>query len=264
MPIFDALRPICIAAALIAPFLSAQGTLGAFELNGATAREALRAGISAYKSGDRNAAVSALRFAAERRNVPAMWKLASIYAEDGEANAGRAYDAFARLANDHAEEEPNSPNAPYVADAFVRLAEYHERGIPSLALAPNLRRAHSLYTHAAYYFRDGRAQHRLAQLYLDGIGTERNERYAARLFFMASRKGYVPAQAMLARLFIEGRGVARDPVKGLMWMTVAMRSDGETGAVEPLQDGLAFVPSEADRHLALAMAEDWMATQEAR
>ena len=97
-----------------------------------TPSEAFQIGTKAYYSGDKLAAFEALAAAAEEGHPLAQWKLGRMYAEgDGvPADQLKAFQYFSRIADKHAEENPQSPQARFVANAFVALGAYHRDGIP--------------------------------------------------------------------------------------------------------------------------------------
>ena len=89
-----------------------------------------RFGFSAYKSGHKDQAVEAYRYAAENGQLGATWKLARMYAE-GDGVARDDYEAF-KFFNEIAQQdvEPGSPEESYVSDALVALGAYMKIGHP--------------------------------------------------------------------------------------------------------------------------------------
>ena len=88
-------------------------------------------------------------------------------------------------------------------------------------MKPNAGRAHEMFHYAASYFGNANAQYSLARLYLDGTGVGRDPRQAARWFNLAAEKGHPPAQALLGQQLFNGIGVPRQRPVGLMWMMLA-------------------------------------------
>src|SRR5215210_7986478 len=88
-----------------------------------SAREALRNGMRDYNAGDKRGAAQALEYAAGQGHSLALWKLGRMYADgDGVQHDDlRAFEYFSRLADQHADESPDSPNAAVVSSAFVAL-----------------------------------------------------------------------------------------------------------------------------------------------
>ena len=89
-----------------------------------SAREALRDGMRDYNAGDKAGAAQALEYAATQGHTLALWKLGRMYADgDGVRHDDlKAFEYFSKLADENADESPDSPNASVVASAFVRSA----------------------------------------------------------------------------------------------------------------------------------------------
>ena len=170
------------------------------------AAEAFRSGTSALKAGENDKAVSSLQYAAEKGHALAQWKLGRMYAEgDGVPQDDlRAFEYFSRIADSHAEDSPDLPQARFVANAFVQLGHYYLDGIPKSQVKADPDRAREMYTYAASYFGDADAQYSLARLYLDGVGTPKDPRQAVRWLSLAANKGQYRAQALLGHLFFKG------------------------------------------------------------
>ena len=142
----------------------------------ASATEAYRQGTKAMKAGRAAVALPALEYAAKRGVLGAQLKLARAYASgrDVPKDDAKAFSYFQEIADQYADISPSSPVAKYVGEAFVALGQYYIDGIPALSLAPNPAYAADLFRHAASYFGNADAQYRLARLYLEGEGVEKN------------------------------------------------------------------------------------------
>lgn len=189
----------------------------------ATPREALREGLQAYFNGDKKRAATALEVAANEGHPLAQWKLGKMYAQGdgiGEDDA-KAFDLFRRLASQHADDNPHTAMASVVANAFVELGNYYRRGLESAGVQKNAGQAVNLFTHAAVYFGDPEAQFYLARMYLDGEGVSRDPGRAIKWLGLAARKNHVPSQAMLGDLLLHGGEVPARPELGMMWLIVA-------------------------------------------
>ena len=224
-----------------------------------SAREAVRDGMRDYNAGDKRGAAQALEYAATQGHSLALWKLGRMYAEgDGVQHDDlRAFEYFSKLADQSAEEGPDAPGAAVISSAFVAIGTYFLEGIKGTYVTRNPARAHEMFHYAASYYSDPNAQYRLARLYLEGTGVARDERQAARWFNLAAEKGHHAAQALLGHLLLNGNGVPRQRAKGLMWLTLARE------AADPVKDQwiadlyeIAFAAaSESDRQGALALLE---------
>jgi len=226
-------------------------------------REALRTGMRDYNAGDKLGAAAALEYAAGQGHTLALWKLGRMYADgDGvEHDDLKAFEYFSKLADQHADESPDSPNAMVVSSAFVALGGYFLDGIKGTYVTANPRRAVEMFSYAASYFSDSNAQYNLARLYMEGTGVSRDPRQAARWFNLAAEKGHYPSQALLGHMLMNGQGVPRQRAKGLMWLTLAREAAGDHDKdqwIESLYEEAFAAASENDRKLALALLEQYI------
>jgi uncharacterized protein len=185
--------------------------------------DAFSEGLSNYKAGDKSAALKALEFAANKGHPRALWKLGRMYADgDGVQQSDiKAYQHFARIADEYADSPRMSPDARFISSAFVMMGQYLLEGIPNSAVKANAKKACDLFNYAASYYGDPAAQFQLGRQYLTGMGVARDPRQAARWLNLAAEKGYAPAQALLGQLFVSGNGVPPQNAKGLMWLSIA-------------------------------------------
>lgn len=189
-----------------------------------SSRDALRAGIRGYNAGDMPVAVKALSYAADHGHPAALWKLGKMFASgDGvPQDPLKAFEHFSRIADQHADESPDSPNARFVSNAFVSLGAYYLEGIPKTYVKADPARAREMFSYAASYFGDPDAQYNLARMFMDGIGGPKDARQAARWLNLAAEKGHAAAQAMLGNLLINGAdGVPRQTAVGLGLLQMA-------------------------------------------
>ncbi|KAB0573265.1 sel1 repeat family protein [Brucella pituitosa] len=234
----------------------------AFDLNDDSEKsrspfELFKFGFSAYKSGHKDEAIKALRYAAERGHQGAKWKLARMYADgDGVAEDDyEAYQIFEKIVRDGA--EPGSENEPYVADALVALAGYVKRGIPGSPVNSDPKFARNLYVQAASNFGDPAAQYELGKMLLDGEGGERNSMQAARWFQLAAKKGNASAQAMLGNMLFQ----AGKTVRGLAMLTAAFERcpTEDCTWIRDMQEQAFSIAGEADRRNAIALSSNYVA-----
>jgi TPR repeat protein len=223
--------------------------------------EAFRSGAQALKVGETDKAVTSLQYAAENGHAVAQWKLGRMYADgDGVPHDDvRAFDYFKRIVNGHADDSPEQPQARFVANAFVALGQYYLGGIPNSPVKADPGRAREMFSYAASYFADSDAQFHLARLYLDGTGVRRDPKQAVRWLALAANKGQYEAQATLGQLLFKGEHVPRQRPRGLMWLTLAC--DGSSGKVEWISEArdTAFQQANEDeRAMAAALLERWL------
>lgn len=231
-----------------------------------SAKEAFRSGAHWLKAGQPAKAVDSLEYAAEQGHPVAQWKLGRMYAE-GEGvrqNDLKAFEYFRRIADRHAEDNPNTPQARFVANAFVALGHYYLEGIPNTAIKRDPARAREMFGYAASYFRDPDAQYYLARMYLDGSGgAPHDPRQAARWFGLSAQKGQCEAQAMLGAMLFAGDHVPRQAARGLMWLTLAKdaaRAEQQAW-IAKLYDSAFQQATEDERALALVYLKRWLETR---
>src|SRR3954468_13559475 len=229
----------------------------------ASVKDAFRVGIRDYNAGDKISAVRALEFAAAQGHALSLWKLGRMYAEgDGVPQDDlKAFEYFSRIADENAEEGAGSARSGIISSALVSLGAYFLEGIKGSYVRRNPDRAAELFQYAASYFGDSNAQYHLARLYLDGAGVPRDPRQAARWFNLAAEKGHHPAQAQLGQLLVKGEVVPRQRARGLMWLTIANEACDPTrdAWIPPLYSEAFEGSSEADRRTALAYVEQFQA-----
>jgi uncharacterized protein len=230
-----------------------------------SAMEAFRSGAHWLKEGDTVKAVHSLEYAAEQGHALAQWKLGRMYAE-GEGvtqNDFKAFEYFRRIADNHADDNPDTPQSRFVANAFVALGHYYLDGIPQTDIKRDPDRAREMFGYAASYFRDPDAQYYLARLYLDGVGAPHDPRQAARWFGLSAQKGQCAAQAMLGAMLFAGDHVPRQAARGLMWLTLAKdsaRTDQQPW-IARLYDSAFQQATEDERALALVYLKRWLETR---
>jgi TPR repeat protein len=204
-------------------------------------RDAVRSGMRDYNAGNKTGAAQALEYAGKQGDSLALWKLGRMYADgDGVPHDDlKAFESFSKIADDFskaADERPEEtldpPNAAVVASAYVALGAYFLDGIRNTYVKPNPRRAYEMFYYAASNFSDASAQYSLARLYLEGTGVAKDPLQAARWLNLAALKGHHHAQALLGHLLVTGQGIRPERPLGLMWLTVAR----DAAAVDPVKD----------------------------
>ncbi|MCZ2158254.1 sel1 repeat family protein [Bartonella sp. 220] len=214
----------------------------------------LKRGMSAYKNGQINQALSALRCAADMGNIDARWKLGSIYAEgDGVPEDDyKAYNFFASIVEKDV--DLGSEDASYISDALVRLAGYIKKGIPQSPIKPNPSYAARLYMQAAMNYGNSKAQYHLGKMFLKGEGKEKNLVQAARWFQLSARKGNPSAQAMLGNMLVQEGKIAR----GTAMLTVAYQKADvkDRDWIRSLQEHAFALCNEFEKRKALSLVGD--------
>jgi uncharacterized protein len=150
-------------------------------------------------------------------------RLARIYGQGRETprNDAKAFFYYRQIADQNADIDISHPAARFVAEAFRALAGYYRSGVPVLNLAPDPARESQLLQQGASYFQDPIAQFRLAKMYLTGDGVARNPKIGVHWLVNASRRRYAPAQAVLGDLLWDGKGVRSSPGEGLALLVLA-------------------------------------------
>ncbi len=215
------------------------------------AREAVRTGVRDYNAGDKEGAARALEYAAGQGHALALWKLGRMYAEgDGVPHDDlKAFEFFSKIADENADDGPDSTNATVVASAFTALGRYFLDGIKGSYVQPNVERAYDMFNYAATYFGDPNAQYNLARLYLDGTGVTQDPRQAARWFNPRGREG-PPGSPGAARATADERAGRPGPARPLPRL-VDPRRDAAEGPKDQwivgLQEQALAAASERDR-----------------
>jgi hypothetical protein len=221
----------------------------------------LKAWARAMRAGDIEAAQKSLEDAARDGDVMAAWKLGRIYADgDGVKQSDlRAFEYFRSLANSHADEVTCTAQARFVANAFVALGGYYLTGIPNSDIKPDAVHAHEMFNYAASYFGDPDAQYRLGRMYLDGQGTAKSPKQAARWLSNAAGKGQYQAQAVFGAMLFKGESVPRDAARGLMYLILARdaATPKETWITD-LYTAALKQATETERAVALVHVEQWI------
>lgn len=214
-----------------------------------------RFGFSAYKSGHKDQAVEAYRYAAENGQIGATWKLARMYAE-GDGVARDDYEAFKFFTEIVQQDvEPGSPEESYISDALVALGAYMKSGIPGTPVEANPVAAQEYYMRAAANYRNPNAQFEIGKMFLSGEGGVRTSvRQAGRWLQLAAEKGHAGAQATLGNLLFQSGKV----VRGLAMMTAALEraSPGDQSWIRNMQEEAFSLANEKDRRGAIALAQD--------
>jgi len=229
-----------------------------------TPSEAFRSGAHWLKAGQTHKAVVSLEYAAEKGHPLALWKLGRMYADgDGVTQDDvKAFDYFRRIADAHADDNPDTPQSRFVANAFVALGHYYLEGIPNTPIKRDPVRARQMFNYAASYFRDPDAQYYLGRLYLDGVGAPHDPRQAARWFGLSAQKGKCQAQAMLGAMLFAGDHVPRQAARGLMWLTLAKdAATVDQNWINQLYDSAFRQATEDERALALVYLKHWLETR---
>jgi hypothetical protein len=268
MPMSDAFKVRALVLAMVVALSPAVPT-GALAFDGVprtddrSPLEAFRAGARALRDGRTDEAVSALQFAANGGHAASAWKLGRMYMDgDGVAqNDLKAFETFRRITIERGDESPNSPDARFISSAFVAMGNYLIEGIPNTYVRANPQRAFELYFYAASTFGDADGQFRLGRLLLEGQGTTRDPRQAARWLSLAAGKSHYKAQAVLGHMLFTGAGVPRQAPRGLMFLTLAKEAASEEDTwVTVMYDEAMRSASDDERGVALRMVEAWLKT----
>jgi hypothetical protein len=222
-------------------------------------QEALRSATQALRQGKTDQALMELEYAAEQDVPGALWKLGRMYADgDGvKVNKARAYEYFRRLTR-RPGNSLDSFNARFVAKGFVALGVYHLKGIPGVLEAdPGV--AVEMFREAASYYRDPEAQYHLGQLYLEGRGVPKDPMTAARWLALSANNGDHRAQAVLGGILFKGDQVARQAARGLFWLTVAREAAGPSETwISELHASAVARATDGEKAMAHKYLLDWL------
>lgn len=229
----------------------------AFDIQSGVSKESgpfdlFKFGFKAYKNGQKEEAVEAYRYAAEKGHTGSRWALANMYAfGDGVAqNDFEAFKIYSDIANEGI--EPGSRDTGFFVNALMSLANYYRNGIPGSPVKIDLNQARQLYFQAASTFGVAEAQYQLARMMLAGEGGKGNALQAKKWLNQASKSGHAGAMAIFGNILFEEGQSAR----GLAFMTAALDrcNPKECPWMQDLQEQAFAVASENDRRSAVSLA----------
>jgi TPR repeat protein len=239
--------------------LGTAGAAWALDPNASVSKETgpfdlFRLGFKAYREGNKQEAVEAYRYAAEKGHTGSRWALATMYADgDGVVkNDLEAFKIYSEIASEGV--EPGSNDTSFFVNALMSLAEYYRKGIPDSPVRTDLSQARQLYFQAASAFGDAEAQFRLAKMLLSGEGGEPNIRQAKKWLNHARKEGHAGAMGIFGNvIFQEGQ-----TVRGLAYMTAALDSCAPRDRewLQSMQEQAFSLVNENDRRNAMALSTD--------
>lgn len=229
----------------------------AFDIKSGVSKESgpfdlFKFGFKAYKNGQKEEAVEAYKYAAEKGHTGSRWALANMYA-DGDGVAQDDFEAF-KIYSEIAQQgvEPGSEDTGFFVNALLSLANYYKHGIPGSPVKTDLSQARQLYFQVASTFGVPEAQFQLAQMMLAGEGGSTSAQQAKKWLNQARKSGHPGAMAVFGNiLFQEGQAA-----NGLALMTAALDrcKPKDCGWMESLQEQAFSVATESDRRSAIALS----------
>lgn len=207
--------------------------------------------------------VKRLEYAAEEGNEVAMWKLGHIYSSRKKDKTShlRAFEMFSRVVRSHVDLTPYSKKAPFTANAFVSLGQYYRKGIPDSPVEKNEEKAWGMFLTAATYYGDPKAQYALFEM-CDAEAVEYcSDIQAGRWLKKSAVNGDVNGQAEFGFRQFEGeKGVRRDKVEGLKWLTIARQRAHPVRHewIQKFHEQAFSVADVKERKKALNRAQKWM------
>lgn len=245
-----------LTAALL---LSSSPSARAFDMNAGVNKESgpfdlFKFGFNAYKKGQKEEAVEAYRYAAEKGHTGSRWALANMYAAgDGVVeNDFEAFKIYAEIANQGV--EPGSADTGFFVNALLSLARYYRQGIPNSPVKADLAQARQIYFQVASTFGVPEAQFQLARMILAGEGGRVNVQQAKKWLNLARKSGHAGAMSIFGNvLFEEGQ-----TVRGLAFLTAALErcNPKDCPWMQDLQERAFSLANEEDRRVAVALAPE--------
>ncbi|MCK8780926.1 sel1 repeat family protein [Rhizobium sp. NTR19] len=236
------------------------GSASAFDIQSGVTKESgpfdlFKFGFKAYKNGQKEDAIEAYRYAAEKGHTGSRWALANMYAY-GDGVTKDDFEAF-KIYNEIAAQgiEPGSEDTGFFINALLSLAGYYRRGIPGTPVKPDLSQARQLYFQVASTFGVAEAQFQLAKMMLSGEGGGASIQQAKKWLNQARRNGHAGAMAIFGNvLFQEGQ-----IVRGLAFMTAALDrcAAKDCSWMQQLQEQAFSVAGEEDRRGAVALSQQF-------
>ena len=134
----------------------------------------------------------------------------------------KAYQYFFRIVEAYDEDDINERELPFIANAFVAVGVYSLQGIPNSNIKRDTSRAFEMFQYAAMNFGDPAAQFNLARMYLEGEGLPKDPMQAIKWLSAAVEKSHMQSQALLGKLLFNGYdGIVPQRARGLMLLTLA-------------------------------------------
>lgn len=101
----------------------------------------------------------------------------------------------------------------------------------------------------------------MAQAHLDGKNAAHSAHEAAKWARQAADYGSVEGQALLGHILFDGDGYTREPVEGLMYLTIAlMRSGGAERWIVDMHEDARSAATEDEWNAAKIRADQWMSS----
>lgn len=224
--------------------------------------EALRQGISAFNGGYYEIAIPALEFAAAQNLFLGTYYLAVAYADSNSAytDHGKAYMLFKRIANEHADVDPDhDARAPYVARSLTALAKYVRGGLPGMGLRASPGLAVEYLNHAAVFFNDEDAQFELSKMQINGDGVQPDVARGRHWLAVLAENGHAGAQAFLADLYWRGKYVTKNPVRALTLISIAAKNAPASDQVwiDDIYQNIYCGAPQGVREQATGMVAEW-------
>ena len=204
------------------------------------------------KEGKSDDAVDVLKYAADKGDSAAQWKLAKLY-ETGQEGVQKdplaAFKMFHKIAQNYTFARPNTASWQFSADALVALGNYYRRGIPNSPIESDPSQAVIMYTTAAMVFRHPDAQFQLGRMQIRNDSVFGQGRLGVRNLTLAHKKGHVGAQALLGYSRFEGVHTRYNPVQGLKMLANALNRANERDRewIRELHDEAFALASPGDR-----------------
>lgn len=218
---------ICVGLAIAVPAgpAAAFDPQKVFEEEKPPIRKVFEFVFNAFKKGEDEEAVNALKYAADQGDHGAQWKLGRMYATGDRVKTDHreAFNFYKQIVDTYTNARPGTADWAFTANAMVALGHYHLNGVAEAGIPRDAHQARVMFTTAATYFGHPDAQFELARMHLDGPGQEASALQAARMLKSATRQGHAGAEALLGHMLFEGRYLQRDAVRGLHMMMNAQR-----------------------------------------
>ena len=191
----------------------------------------LKYGYNALKEGRHEDAIGAFRHGAVKNHLQSQWKLARMMqlGQGVPQDDLAAYEMFEKIADRYSEIPPNRDDKPYVSNAVVSLGLYSLTGIEGTNVKRNPQLAEFHFHRAGALYGDPEAQYQLGMLYNSKLLGKKRPRHAARWLELASKKGHADAQAVLGDMLFYGKGVRKNRVRALVYLTKAVAGSARDG-----------------------------------
>jgi hypothetical protein len=217
----------------------------------------------AFEKGHVDIGLALLVRAWDQGDLRALMRIGRIY-DEGKLvaqNRLKACGSYVQVMDKLVNVDRFHPYARLAAEAFRRSGDCYAEGLSADGWERNMVLAANLYFQAGVMLHDPAGLFELAKLYLNGEGVARNPAMAVNFLETSARKRYPPAQALLGSLMWEGKVMKRRPGPALALLMLGKEgtSAQDRAWIVTLYDDAVITASKDVEQEALVLVDKWKA-----